>query len=84
MAESWDDARLAHRHRQAASIATSALSLMTEHGASALTMAAIAERDQQASLFGDDYLGQTAGVTGDDRHLAGEGFGGRQSETFGV
>jgi AcrR family transcriptional regulator len=42
--ESWEHARLAHRGRQAASIATSALSLLTEHGAPALTMAAIAER----------------------------------------
>ena len=43
MAESWEDTRGAHRGRQAASIAASALSLVTEHGASALSMAAIAD-----------------------------------------
>lgn len=43
MAESWRHTRLAHRSRQAASIAASALSLLTEHGAPALTMAAIAD-----------------------------------------
>lgn len=44
MTESWEHTRLSHRDRQAASIAASALSLLTEYGASALTMAAIAER----------------------------------------
>lgn len=44
MAESWEDARLTHRSRQADSIAASALSLLTDQGASALTMAAIADK----------------------------------------
>jgi AcrR family transcriptional regulator len=43
MAESWEETRGAHRGRQAAAISAGALSLLTEHGASALTMAAIAD-----------------------------------------
>lgn len=43
MAESWQQARLAHRDHQAASIAASALSLITQHGAPALSMSAIAK-----------------------------------------
>lgn len=43
MADSWHQTRLAHRDHQAAAIAASALSLITEHGAPALTMAAIAK-----------------------------------------
>lgn len=42
MAESWEQARLNHRQQQAEAIAASALSLIVEHGAPALTMAAIA------------------------------------------
>lgn len=42
MAENWKHTRLDHRTRQAASIAASALSLLIENGAPALTMAAIA------------------------------------------
>ena len=44
MTESWEQTRLAHRDRQAAWIAASALALVIEHGAPALTMAAIAEQ----------------------------------------
>lgn len=44
MSESWDQTRLAHRDRQAASIATAALTLATQHGAPGLTMAAIAKQ----------------------------------------
>ena len=43
MTESWNQSRLAHRDQQAASIAASALSLIIEHGAPTLTMAAIAK-----------------------------------------
>lgn len=43
MTESWHQARLAHRDHQAASIAASALSLIIQHGAPVLTMAAIAK-----------------------------------------
>jgi AcrR family transcriptional regulator len=43
MADSWHQARVAHRHEQAASIATSAFTLITQHGAPALTMAGIAK-----------------------------------------
>lgn len=42
MADNWHQARLDHRARQAEAVAASALSLVVEHGASALTMAAIA------------------------------------------
>jgi len=44
VSESWEHTRLDHRSRQAASIATAALSLLTQHGAPALTMAAIADK----------------------------------------
>lgn len=44
MSESWNDARLAHRGNQSAAIATGALVLITDHGAPALTMAAIARQ----------------------------------------
>ena len=42
MTDSWERARLDHRNRQADAIAGAALSLVLEHGAPALTMAAIA------------------------------------------
>lgn len=42
MADNWHQARLDHRTRQAESIAADALSLIVEHGAPALNMAAIA------------------------------------------
>ena len=43
MTTSWDRSRRAHRSRQAASIASAALALMTDHGASALTIAGVAD-----------------------------------------
>lgn len=43
MSDSWRRARLGHRDHQAASIAASALELISQHGAPALTMAAIAK-----------------------------------------
>lgn len=42
MTDSWERARINHRARQSAAIADAALSLLLEHGASALTMAAVA------------------------------------------
>lgn len=42
MADNWHRARLDHRAQQSDAIASAALSLILEHGASALTMAAIA------------------------------------------
>lgn len=42
MADKWQQARLDHREQQSEAIATAALSLILERGASALTMAAIA------------------------------------------
>lgn len=42
VADNWHQARLDHRTRQAESIAANALALIAEHGAPALTMAAIA------------------------------------------
>lgn len=42
MADNWKQARLDHRIQQSEAIAGAALSLVFEHGASALTMAAIA------------------------------------------
>jgi AcrR family transcriptional regulator len=42
VADNWQQTRLDHRARQSEAIATAALSLILEHGASALTMAAIA------------------------------------------
>lgn len=44
MNERWDRTRLDHRSRQAASIAASAMALLTERGGPALTMAAIADQ----------------------------------------
>jgi len=42
MTDSWERAKLDHRTRQADAIAAAALSLLLEHGAPAMTMAAIA------------------------------------------
>ena len=43
MTDHWEQARLNHRAQQGEAIAGAALSLLLEHGASGLTMAAIAE-----------------------------------------
>lgn len=44
MADNWHQTRIDHRTRQAEAIAAGTLALLVEHGASALTMAAIASR----------------------------------------